>query len=229
MERVLADIDADHGDCALQLLGHGVLLVFGAPSQHPIAGGAGARPDHPISGHAQTVGLLVVCAPNSGIRSFNPDPVFVSSVGTRALDANTIAAVGGDMRRFVTPSIVIALGGMLVGFIYRYFADDPTEAPIGNYARSGIHGMGTALSGWVVHLYFTSRGSEWIRRWPLWLEICGRSTFMAIVVATVVLTLQVALYGRGLEATWLAAKFPKIFVIAFVMSVIIGAMFELMQ
>src|SRR6202035_3271899 len=49
MERVLADIDADHGDCALQLLGHGVLLVFGAPSQHPIAGGAGARPDHPIS------------------------------------------------------------------------------------------------------------------------------------------------------------------------------------
>ena len=31
MERVLADIDADHGDCALQLLGHGVLLVFGRP------------------------------------------------------------------------------------------------------------------------------------------------------------------------------------------------------
>lgn len=34
VERVLADIDADHGDCALELLGHGVLLVFGAPSQH---------------------------------------------------------------------------------------------------------------------------------------------------------------------------------------------------
>src|ERR1700730_13102808 len=56
-KRVLADIDADHGDCALQLLGHGVLLVFGAPSQHPIAGGAGARPDHPITGH---------CAPQGG-------------------------------------------------------------------------------------------------------------------------------------------------------------------
>ena len=48
VERVLPDIDADHGDCALELLGHGVLLVFDAPSQHPIAGGAGARPDHPI-------------------------------------------------------------------------------------------------------------------------------------------------------------------------------------
>jgi hypothetical protein len=28
MERVLTNIDADHGDCALQLLGHGVLLVL---------------------------------------------------------------------------------------------------------------------------------------------------------------------------------------------------------
>ena len=34
VERVFADIDADHGDCALEFLGHGVLLVFGAPSQH---------------------------------------------------------------------------------------------------------------------------------------------------------------------------------------------------
>jgi hypothetical protein len=34
VERVLADIDADHGDCALEFLGHGVLLVFGALSQH---------------------------------------------------------------------------------------------------------------------------------------------------------------------------------------------------
>lgn len=144
-------------------------------------------------------------------------------------DANQLRNVGEDMRRLVTPLIVIALGGMLVGFIYRYLADDPTEATIGNYARSGIHGMGTALSGWVVHLYFTSRGSEWIRRWPLWFEITVRSTTMAIVVATVVVALQVALYGRGLEATWLAAKFPRIFVIAFVMSMMIGAMFELTQ
>ena len=37
VERVLANIDADHGDRALEILGHGVLLVFGAPSQHSIA------------------------------------------------------------------------------------------------------------------------------------------------------------------------------------------------
>ena len=35
VERVLANIDADHGDCALELLGHGVLLVFGAPPSIP--------------------------------------------------------------------------------------------------------------------------------------------------------------------------------------------------
>jgi class 3 adenylate cyclase len=33
VERVLADIDADHGDCGSSCLRHGVLLVFGAPCQ----------------------------------------------------------------------------------------------------------------------------------------------------------------------------------------------------
>jgi hypothetical protein len=33
VERVLADIDANHGDCSVECLGHGVLLVLGAPSQ----------------------------------------------------------------------------------------------------------------------------------------------------------------------------------------------------
>ena len=33
VERVLADIDADHGDRGIGRLRHGVLLVFGAPCQ----------------------------------------------------------------------------------------------------------------------------------------------------------------------------------------------------
>jgi hypothetical protein len=33
MERVLADIDTDYGDCVTNCLRHGVLLVFGAPCQ----------------------------------------------------------------------------------------------------------------------------------------------------------------------------------------------------
>jgi hypothetical protein len=33
VERVLTDIDADYGDCGIEFLRHGVLLVFGAPGQ----------------------------------------------------------------------------------------------------------------------------------------------------------------------------------------------------
>jgi hypothetical protein len=33
VERVLADIDANHGDCSVECLGHGVLLVLAAPFQ----------------------------------------------------------------------------------------------------------------------------------------------------------------------------------------------------
>ena len=38
VERVLADIDANHGDYGSELLRHGVLLVFGAPWQLTAAG-----------------------------------------------------------------------------------------------------------------------------------------------------------------------------------------------
>jgi hypothetical protein len=39
VDRVLADIDANHGDCSVEYLGHGVLLVFGAPCQHRLVAG----------------------------------------------------------------------------------------------------------------------------------------------------------------------------------------------
>src|SRR6185503_4576084 len=49
VERVLANIDADYRNRSPCCRRHGVLLVSGAPGQL-IAGGAGARPDHSISG-----------------------------------------------------------------------------------------------------------------------------------------------------------------------------------
>ena len=52
---------------------------------------------------------------------------------------------------------------------------------------------------------------------------------MALVIATAVLALQIALYSNQLEAVWLAVKFPQIFGIAFAMSLVIGAIFELTQ
>ena len=131
------------------------------------------------------------------------------------------------MRRSLAPWVVLAVVGLLGGVAYRYFADDPAGGTLANYLRSSFHGMGLALSGWAVHLYFTSRGSEWVRRWPLAVEIAVQSLAMAIVVAIVAVGLQAVLYDPSIEAEWLIAGFPRIVGITFVMSVVIGAVFEM--
>src|SRR5229473_5065322 len=51
VERVLADIDANHGNRSVEFLRHGVLLALVAPMPALLPGGAGARPDHSITGH----------------------------------------------------------------------------------------------------------------------------------------------------------------------------------
>jgi adenylate cyclase len=131
------------------------------------------------------------------------------------------------MRRSLTPWIVLAVVGLLAGGAYRYFLNDASEATLANYLRSGIHGLGLALSVWAVHLYFTSRRSEWVRRWPLVVEIAVQSVVIAIVVATVAMTLEVVLYEHRIEAAWLIGHFPRIVGITFVMSVVIGTAFEM--
>src|SRR6266436_9119455 len=132
-----------------------------------------------------------------------------------------------EMRRALTPWIALAVFGLVAGGAYRYFANDPSEATLANYLRSGIHGMGLTLSAWAVLLHFTSRSSEWVRRWPLLVEIVVQSVVMAIVVATVAIALEVILYNHPIEAAWLAAHFPRIVGIALVLSVVIGAISEL--
>jgi hypothetical protein len=132
------------------------------------------------------------------------------------------------MRR-LTPTIVLAGIGLVAGGIYRYFADDPGEATLANYLRSSFHGMGVALSGWAVHLYFTSRSSGWVTKWPLVIELLVKSIITAVVVAAVAMSLQVALYGNRIESTWLGASFPLIVGIAFVMSMLISSAYELIR
>src|ERR1017187_4806521 len=131
------------------------------------------------------------------------------------------------MRRSVAPSAGMAVIGLLPGCAFRYFADNSDQATLANYLRSGIHGMGLAFTGWTVHLYFTSRSSGWLRRWPLIVEIAVQAVVMAIVVATVAMILQFALYGNRIEATWLITDFPRIIGVTFVASVLGGSAFEL--
>jgi class 3 adenylate cyclase len=131
------------------------------------------------------------------------------------------------MPRSSAPWIILALLGALAGLGYRHYVDDPLEASAANYLRSSVHGAGLALAGWATHLYFTSAGGEWVRRWPLAVEVVVRSVAMAFAVAAIAAGLQVMLYAEPLEAKWLTASFPRIVAVAFVASVLIGATIEL--
>ena len=96
-----------------------------------------------------------------------------------------------------------------------------------NYLRSGFHGMGVTLAGWGTHLYFASRRSEWIRRWPLLMDLAVRSAAMAVVVALVILGLEPLLHWHRIEAHWLVDAFPTIVAIGFFAALLVGAIFEL--
>ena len=87
--------------------------------------------------------------------------------------------------------------------------------------------MGVTLAGWAVHLYFTSRRSAWISKWPLLMDLAVRSATMAVVVACAVLGLQAALYWQRIEAKWLIDAFPRIVAIGFFASLLVGSAFEL--
>src|SRR6516225_3583470 len=54
MERVLADIDADHGDCGAEFVRHGVLLVLSVPCQFLMPAGLE---------HGRTIPLAVITGP----------------------------------------------------------------------------------------------------------------------------------------------------------------------
>ena len=133
------------------------------------------------------------------------------------------------MRRAITPTIVIALGGLLMGMAYRYFADPSDETTVSYYLRSGFHGMGVTLAGWGVHLYFTSRSSEWVSRWPLLTDLAIRSATMALAIAVAVLALQAALYGKRTAATWPTDAFPRIFALSFFATLLVSVAFELIR
>jgi adenylate cyclase len=131
------------------------------------------------------------------------------------------------MRRSINPTLVLAVIGFVAGLGYRYFFDLPIEASVPNYLRSGLHAMGITLAGWGTHLYFTSRRSAWVSRWPLLADLALRSATMAIAIAVAILGLQVALYGEWIEAHWLIGEFPWIVALGFFSSLLVGIIFEL--
>jgi hypothetical protein len=133
------------------------------------------------------------------------------------------------MRRYLKSTVVLAMLGLAFGGLYRYLFDRPDEAEFVNYLRSSLHGAGITLAAWAVQLYFTSRGSAWVRRWPLVVELLIRSVVMALAVATVTIALEAILYPYGVAGRWLVSDFPFIVAIAFALSILIGAIYELVR
>jgi len=69
------------------------------------------------------------------------------------------------MRRGLPQLIVVAAVGLAFGIVYRYFLDEPSEASVANYLRSGVHGISVALVAWGANRYFNLRASRWLRTW----------------------------------------------------------------
>ena len=122
---------------------------------------------------------------------------------------------------------IIALLGFLAGALYRYGFDPPREANLANYFRSGLHGVGLALVGWGIHLFLLN----WPRlvRLPFLAELATKSIAMTIGLAVAAATLQFALYGGIPDQTWLSAGLPRIVAYAFVASLILGSLLNLLR
>jgi class 3 adenylate cyclase len=133
------------------------------------------------------------------------------------------------MRRYLKPTIVMAVLGLVFGALYRYLFDPPEEAELANYLRSSLHGAGVTLAAWAVQLHFTSRSSAWVRRWPLVVELVIRSVVMALVVATATVVGEAVIYPYGVGHHWLVNDFPFIVAIAFAVSIPINAIREVIR
>ncbi|MHC2332722.1 adenylate/guanylate cyclase domain-containing protein [Bradyrhizobium sp. USDA 4454] len=132
------------------------------------------------------------------------------------------------MRRALTPVIILAAFGLLVGGLFRHTFDQPNEASVANYLRSAVEGAAITLILWGSHLYLVSHGS-WLRQRPLIVELVARSVILAVIVAVAAIVLEVVLNGHGLEANWFRDTFFKIIGVALLLSIPITTIYELVR
>jgi class 3 adenylate cyclase len=118
-----------------------------------------------------------------------------------------------------------------MGVAYRYLFDPLGERTAPYYIRSSVHAIGLAFSGWTVHLAFAgvprSRLGGALRRLPLAAEFAIKALTMTAALTAVAVGLEFALYPAHLSRHWLTDDLPRIVGIAFIASLIVGAIFEL--
>jgi class 3 adenylate cyclase len=132
-----------------------------------------------------------------------------------------------EVRRARRSIIVLTAVGFAVGLLYRVVFNTGDVPSVANFIRSGFHGAGLAFTAWALHLYFTSRSSAWLKRWPLAVELAVETLVMAVAVASAATALQVVLYDQPIEPKWLTTQFPKIMAVSFGMAVVINGGYEL--
>jgi class 3 adenylate cyclase len=155
-----------------------------------------------------------------------------SSKLSSRLGGSIFLRYAGRRLRLLAPFLVI---GLIVGVAYRSLIDDPATRDLANYLRSGLHGVGIALTAWIVQTEFASRtqsglGSA-LRRLPVLGELAIRSLVITAALIIVGVLLQLALYAESLRlhwfnSNWLSTTLPRIVVIGFVISMFVGALTE---
>ena len=128
---------------------------------------------------------------------------------------------------FLAGLLIVAV---VIGVTYRYLFDPLDERTVPFYTRSGIHAMGLIFAGWVVHLTFTavprSRLGGVLRRLPLSAEFIIKALTMTAALTIVAVGLQFVLYPFPVSQRWLTDELPRIVVIGFSASLLVGAIFE---
>ena len=128
--------------------------------------------------------------------------------------------------RFLGELLIVAAA---IGVAYRYVFGALEERTVPFYARSCLHAIGIALSGWTVQIAFAalprSRFGRAVRGLPLVVEFIVKAIAMTVGLATVTLGLQFVLYPST-SAEWYSQDLPRIVALAFVISLAVGAIFE---
>jgi class 3 adenylate cyclase len=126
------------------------------------------------------------------------------------------------------------LAGLLIvafalGISYRYVFDPLEQRTLPNYIRSGIHAIGIALSGWTTTMAFAalprSRLGRVLRVMPPAVEFALKALAMTAVLTIVTLGLEFVLRPLPGEQ-WYSRDLPRIVGLAFVVSLLFGAIFE---
>ncbi len=132
--------------------------------------------------------------------------------------------------------VAFLIAGFGVGIAYRVLFNAPAEATLANFARSGIHGAGVGLTVWLIQVGFVSiarsRAGAALRRLPLAAEVLAKSLIMTAALLAVGLALQALLYEepyglRWLTRKWLTTDLPRLVLIGFGLSLVLGALAEL--